>query len=322
VGWLVKRVRFAALCVMLACAPSALAGENETKAQALYDEAKTLVAQNNWAAACPKLLESKRLVAEMKTIYRLAECYEHIGKLGPAWRYYQEAGIAAAKAGETEKSRAAIEHAAAIEPKIGKLRASSQAPADAELEIDGEVMIKPWVDVAFGLDPGEHSINVHAPGKTPFHAKIHIAAGATVPIVIPALSPEDAPVPPPVNDTPKSDVPPEAPVTTKRAPITTTVGWVLLGAGVVTTGVGGYLALSARSKYHDADEHCGANGCDAEGFAATNDARSLGNVATFVFGAGIAVAATGVVLLVLPHGDAQPTTVAFTGQGLMLRGSF
>jgi hypothetical protein len=317
----VKRARLAAICVTLVCASSALAGENESKAQALYDEAKTLVAQGNWAAACPKLLESKRLVAEMKTIYRLAECYEHVGKLGAAWRYYQEAGIAAAKAGETEKSRAAIEHAAAIEPKIGKLRASSQAPADAELEIDGEVMSRPWVDVAFGLDPGEHRIDVHAPGKRSFHAKIIIAAGATVPVVIPPLESEEAEAAAPVSESPKPDVPPEAPAA-KRAPITATLGWVLLGAGVVTTGVGGYLALSARSKYHDADEHCGANGCDAEGFAATNDARSLGNVATFVFGAGIAVAATGVVLLVLPRGDAQPTTVAFTGQGLVLRGSF
>jgi tetratricopeptide (TPR) repeat protein len=309
------RVRLAAICVALSCETGALADTNDGKAQALYDEAKGLVAQGNWAAACPKLLDSKRLSAEMKTIYRLAECYERVGKLGAAWRNYQEAAIAAAKAGETEKSRAAIERAAAIEPKIGKLRASSQAQADAELAIDDETIARPWADSALGLDPGEHTIEVRAAGKKPFHATVTIAAGKTATLAVPALETEAATLAP-------ADNKPEAPgaATSTPTPLTTTVGWVLLGAGVVTTGVGGYLAFSASSKYHEADTECGTNGCNAAGFEATNDARRLGNVATFVFSAGVALAAGGVVLLILPR--KEPTTVAFTGQGVFLRGSF
>jgi hypothetical protein len=312
-----------AVVLALALSPSiAHAETNEQKAQALYDQAKTLVSEGNWEAACPKLLESKRLFADMKTVYRLAECYEHVGKLASAWRNYQEAAIAAAKAGETAKGRAALDRAAAIEPNLGRLRLSSKAPAGATLKVDGEVVPAPWVDTSFTVDPGEHTIDVEAPGKKPFHGTVKTAEGTT-PLAIPALEADESAAPSsvepaPIAPTPETPKEPSTPMTMR-----TKVGWALIGTGVVATGIGGYLALSAKSKYHDADPHCPPQGCDDVGFAESNDARSQANVATIVMGAGLALGAAGIVLLVLPHNAETPsTTVSVTTQGVLLRGSF
>lgn len=324
-GWLVNRSSLAVILALVLSPAVASAETNQEKAQALYDQAKSLVEGGNWEAACPKLLESKKLVADMKTVYRLAECYEHVGKIASAWRNYQEAAIAAAKAGETAKGRAALDRAAAIEPKLGRLRLSSKAPAGAVLKVDGEVVPQPWVDTSFTIDPGEHAIDVEAPGKKPFHASVKTAEGTT-PFAIPELESETtAPAPPPASTEPAPMAPaPETPKEASPAMSTRTkVSWALIGTGVVATGIGGYLALSAKSKYHDADAHCPPSGCDDVGFAQTNDARSQANVATFVIGAGLAVGAAGVVLLVLPHGEQSPsTTVSLTTQGVLLRGSF
>jgi hypothetical protein len=315
-----------AVVLALVLSPSFVRAEtNEEKAQALYDQAKTLVGEGNWDAACPKLLESKKLVADMKTVYRLAECYEHVGKLASAWRNYQEAAIAAAKAGETAKGRAALDRAAAIEPKLGRLRLSSKAPAGATLKVDGEVVPPPWVDASMMIDPGEHTIDVEAPGKKPFHGTVKTTEGTT-PFAIPALESEASAPPPPATAEPAPIAPP--PPETPKEPssptsMRTKVGWALIGTGVVATGIGGYLALSAKSKYHDADAHCPPSGCDEIGFAQTNDARSQANVATIVMGAGLAIGAAGIVVLVLPHKEETPsTTVSVTTQGVLLRGSF
>jgi hypothetical protein len=310
----------------LALSPTVAHAEtNQEKATALYEQAKTLVADGNWEAACPKLLESKKLVPDMKTVYRLAECYEHVGKLASAWRNYQEAAIAAAKAGETAKGRAALDRAAAIEPNLGRLRFSSKAPANAVLKVDGDVVPAPWADTSFTVDPGEHTIDVEAPGKKPFHATVKTAEGTT-PFAIPALEAAEGSAPPTSTEpAPIAPPPPETPNEPASTPMSmrTKIGWALLGTGVVATGIGGWVALSAKSKYHDADSHCPQSGCDDIGFAQTNDARSQANVATIVMGAGLAIGAAGVVLLVLPHKEETPsTTVSVTTQGLLLRGSF
>jgi hypothetical protein len=81
--------------------------------------------------------------------------------------------------------------------------------------------------------------------------------------------------------------------------------------GIVLAGVGGWLALSAKSSYDDA--HAPGGGCTADnqctqaGYDQVKDAQTRGTIATVVVGAGLAAVAAGVVLyLTAPKERAAP----------------
>jgi hypothetical protein len=79
---------------------------------------------------------------------------------------------------------------------------------------------------------------------------------------------------------------------------------VLVGAGAVSLGVGGVLALGAKSSYDSVGSECGPRGCTRNGFDVRNSARSRADVATGVLGVGAAAIVGGVVVWVAapsPH---------------------
>lgn len=55
--------------------------------------ARGLVQKGDWAAACPKFEESERLDPGIGTLYHLADCYEHVGRLATAWGLFDAAQI-------------------------------------------------------------------------------------------------------------------------------------------------------------------------------------------------------------------------------------
>lgn len=321
-GWLVMRALLAVAVVTLAStATTASGGTDDAKAQALYDEAKADVAAGKWTDACPKLATSQKLAPKMNTAYRLAECYEHIGKRASAAKRYREAAIAATTAGETGKAKAALDRAEKLQ-QAGLPKLSVVAAAGCEVRIDGEPLTSAELAGPFAIDPGEHAVEATAPQKKSYRASFVIPEGAsTTTLAIPELenevtaAPITEPAPPPLKD-PEPTAPPTN--TTK------VIGMVLAGTGVVAIGIGGFLALSARSKYHDADPHCPPAGCDEIGAQATEDARRLGNVATVVIGAGLALGITGTVLwLTAPsHREAPRAALTLTPTGVLLRGEF
>ena len=54
-------------------------------AQALFDDARRLVDQGDVEQACPKFEESNRLDPGIGVQFRLADCYEQVGRLARAW---------------------------------------------------------------------------------------------------------------------------------------------------------------------------------------------------------------------------------------------
>jgi hypothetical protein len=104
-------------------------------------------------------------------------------------------------------------------------------------------------------------------------------------------------------------------------------GALFMITGGVAMGVSGVLTFSARGKYKDAlaaDCMGSTSMCDATGLTATHDALHEANLATVVFGAGVAVAVTGLVLyLTAPSGrphaeredEAMRVVPTFSGDG-------
>src|SRR5262245_41745371 len=64
---------------------------NAGSAQSLFNDAKTLMANNQFEQACPKLEESQRLAPAAGTLYKLGECYEGLKKFASAYSRFVEA---------------------------------------------------------------------------------------------------------------------------------------------------------------------------------------------------------------------------------------
>src|SRR4051794_22044859 len=86
----------------------ARAGE-PTRAEALFRDARDLLARGEFEAACPKLEESQRLDPAPGTEFNLARCYELTGRLASAWGAYADVAAITHAAGQSEREAHARE---------------------------------------------------------------------------------------------------------------------------------------------------------------------------------------------------------------------
>jgi hypothetical protein len=123
-----------------------------------------------------------------------------------------------------------------------------------------------------------------------------------------------------------ADLPPPAHATTLRP-----LGIAVTCAGIASVGVGLVLGLLAKDKNDGADAVCAGRVCSSpEGVRLAHQAGDLATASTAAFFGGLAVAAGGIVMVLLaPRRLAQPSThlaiapvVGPFGAGLGVRGSF
>src|SRR5512138_2397422 len=94
--------------------------EQRAAAQALFDDARRLMADKKYAEACPKLEESQRLDPGIGTLLNLAECQSLTGRTASAWANFLEAAYQAKAAGQAKRENTARSRAAALEPKLSR----------------------------------------------------------------------------------------------------------------------------------------------------------------------------------------------------------
>jgi hypothetical protein len=301
-----KRSAWAGTALALLCAAAprhahAESGTNPAVAEALYEEARALMKQGKLDQACPKLKQSYDLDPGGGTLLNLAECYEKQGKLASAWSSFNEARVQAQRDARPERVEYAKKHIAAIEPKLSKI--TIEVPSDAttpglRVLLDGAELGSAAWNVGVPIDPGMHELAASAPSKLSFDKKFEIAAAsASTTLTIPKL--EDAPVAvgasaarPVDQDVQKKPVPGE----TSASNSSRTVGYVLLGAGVVGIGVGSYFGLHSFSKWKERKDDC-VNGCTADAKTAGDAARSSALVSDIGFGVGLIAAGVGTYLI-------------------------
>lgn len=283
-------------------------------AQALFDEARTLMKSKRFEEACPKLAESQRLDPGIGTQFRLADCYELEGKLASAWAGFLDVASQAAASGQTDREKAARTRAARLAPRLPKLTIvvpQASRVSGLEIERDGADVGEAQWGTAVPVDPGEHQLVVRAPGKRDFTGSVSAREGAPATFDVPPLenAPGAAPVAvAPVAAVPPPSVPPPAPVTSPAPPPAPPAekgssgpGVLVIGLGalgVVGLAVGTTFGIMASSKYDDSKQHCRAtdeNLCDQQGVDLRDQAFTFGNVATASFivgGVALASAAT------------------------------
>jgi hypothetical protein len=317
-------------------------GGSNVAAEALFEDARNLVAAGNFADACPKFAESQRLGPSVSTLLNLANCWEKVGKTATAWATYREAASAANAAGRKDYLATALKHADTLAPKLARLTLTVSQPVPGmQVKRDGVVVESAEWGSGIPVDTGSHSIEASAPGRKAWQVALDVAQdGAQAAVTVPPL--EEAPVeatPAPAVASPAAASPGPLPVaplgsedtsaagggTTQR-----TIAAVVAGVGVVGLGVATAFAVIAKSKYDDskANGQCpnDPNICDPTGVSERNTARDDGNIATVAFSVGVAaIAAGGVLWFTAPHGARPPGAalqIAPTLGGVVARGSW
>jgi hypothetical protein len=197
--------------LVVSVAPCALAGppaEAVKQAQVLFDEGRRLVDQKRYAEACPKFVQSQELDPGMGTQFRLAECYEKLGKLASAYEQYIAVAEAARAAKKPDREAVAQKRATALEPKIPRLTidvpASVSSLDGVEVSRDGKPVEKRLWGTPVPVDAGDHTVAVKAPGRVPWEGKVTLEGTGKLSLSVPALEPvpvEKPPPPPPRRST-------------------------------------------------------------------------------------------------------------------------
>ena len=322
-----RRLQVLAWLAVIAGAGAAIAQTSSDKAAAaesLFREGKGLLNDGRIAEACEKFAASQKLDPALGTLMNLADCLERSGKTASAWAEFLNAATLARRAGQSDRVTVAESRAAALEPKLCRLKIAVPAAARvAGLEVRRDNLlldIAVW-DAAVPVDPGSHSVSARAPGFQPWAGSVDVAGeGKTESIEVPALLPapvEPAPSAPPVLSASAPVVvtpvapPPQPPPRDQAMALQTTMGLVVGAVGLVGIGVGSYFGLSARSKWGDAD--CANNVCPTQDRQTlAEDAKRQANISTATFvGGGVLLGAGLVLILTAPRSSgAQERAVA------------
>jgi hypothetical protein len=275
-------------------------------AQALFDQAKHLVASGNAKDACPKFEESERLDPGTGTEFNLADCYERVGRVASAWTLYVQVAAESHLANKLDREKVAREHAEALATHLPKLvidvPAASRVPG-LTVKRTGTLVGEPQWGVPVPVDPGSQSVHAEAPGFEPWDGAIDVAGEGTVTIQIPAL--HALPASAAARATPaRSTAPAHAATPTLKY-----VAYGLGAAGVIGLGIGTGFGVKAMANKDSAG--CDGNDCPSNAAAAKyQDARTAGNIATVGFAVGGTLLAAGVVLyFVAPKKNAPSVDV-------------
>lgn len=257
--------RAVALFVALAqAAPGAAFAQTETRAavaEALYRQARDLMAAGNYDEACPRFAESQRLDPATGTLLNLAACHEKQGRLATAWLEYSDVVVAARRDAREDRVQYASERVADLEPKLSRLILLLAPEADTpglDIELDGAKVGRAVIGVPTPVDPGKHTVQASAPGKKTLSLSVEVGALADQQTLniprLPDVEPEaTSPAPPPpapllaATPQPASDR-----VTTRPIPTSVYVAGGVTLALAAGAGVTGVAYLNKREDYNSA----------------------------------------------------------------------
>lgn len=321
----------------MASSAGAQSAEDAAAAEALYDEGTRLMDAGDYDGACPKLAESHRLDPALGALLALAACRERAGHLASAWVTYLDVLAQAKAAGDGERAAAAKDRSDALAPRLPRMRIEL-APAVATLPglvvlRDGQAVDPAVASTSVPVDPGEHVVTVRATGHVPLERRISAAEGRSDTVTIDRLEPH-APEPAAGADTAGAPTsPPDDPGDGGLTGLQIG-GLVIGGVGVAALGVGlafGGVAMSAQGELDDAGYDPDGGPCTGPGVtpaectALYDDASSAATLSTVFTIAGGALAATGLVLVLVGGDDGEPSgtgvVVAPTLAGLTVRGA-
>ena len=305
-----------------------------TQAAQLFDEARALMEGDKYAPACPKLEQSQKLDPQLGTQLHLGHCYEKLGQPAAAYRTFQAAAELAAernKQGTNEpREQIARDRASALESQLAllELRPAESSP-QLKIVLDGVPITSAQWNKPFPIEPGDHVLQAHAPGRAIWEQPFSIRVPAKRGIVVPVLRPEK-------REAAAQAAPAEALSAPEIKPSSSSgslqliAGYTALGTGAVGIGLGALFGILHASKMAelagDCDLDTGVCAIDAGDSGARQRIESLRSEAsTFATAAnlswilgGVASAAGVVLILTTPREDKQGVSLGIAPGGLTL----
>jgi len=295
-----------------------------TDASGLLQQGQKLMKAHQYAKACPLIADSQRTSPQPSTLLQLGLCHEKQGKIATAFGEFNT--VLLQTRGADPSAKEAKKHIATLGPDIPKLTISvppGSENAGLQVSLDG----LPVATSAWGLpnpiDPGSHQVSAVVKGKPPWLATVNIAkpgeqktvevpsVGAPPEVETPeAIAKKESKLEDPFSDEkakPKEEAKEEAKEEGPKRASRPFMGYVLLGVGLVGTGVGSYYGLHAIQLRKDSDNYCAPNGCTQRGVDLNNQAKSAAWVSNFGIGLGaVGVVVGGYMLLKTPPLLAPP----------------
>jgi hypothetical protein len=276
-------------------------------------------------AALTRFNAAYELAVTPRTAYELGRTYLLLGDWLTAQHLFLEVGRMPPDPLQSPAGKAARDESRALErqlerriPAIRFELVGASASRPPEVAVDGVVVPPDALSFPWKVNPGTHTVTVRVDGAAERARSIVIvvAEGRTEPVEIDLaqLGTWSA----------WSPAPPSRGTGPSKA-----VAFVLGGAGVLLAGGGAALALSAKSTFDAARQNeCGGavgaptdEQCSAQGLADRRVASARADLATALFGAGLAAVAAGaVVWLAAP--SSSDVRVGLAANGVLLRGGF
>lgn len=307
-----------AMFVMLPARAWADGAADAREADALYEQAAKLIKEGRYAEACPTLERSERLDPGLGTEFHLADCYEHVGRLGSAYVLFRGVASAARAADKQKLLRLAEDRQKQLVGRVPRIVVTFASPeTNADVFVDGvRASSNDWGREGVPTDPGRREVEVRAYGKLPWHATATPREGEVVSLRVEALAPIAAATAP-TSDAAK---PPRS--------VIRPIGLVTAGVGLVVTIVGGVAGVVALQRRNDARDACGSDDprqCRSESAVGQwGDALTAANVSTIsLVAGGILVGAGGALwFLGAPSGPKVTARASAHGGGVGLEGAF
>jgi serine/threonine-protein kinase len=321
--------------------PRLASAGDPTLAEALFREGRALMKSGDLARACPKLAESYRQDAATGTLLALAMCHEQAGKLASAWTAYNAVIARAQREGQSDREKAAQRRVLALEPRLSAL--TLEVPADLAglpgLEVlrDGEPVPPAAWGTPVPVDPGEHTVEAKADGRSSFRRmlvfgpeadkktlRVELSAAVVVAQAERRVTANPRPVATAAGS-PRSDTRQSSPTPVQ------TVGFAVGLTGL--TALAGGVVFGVRALNLDADARevgrCDETaGCDPAGLRLNEQSKDAARLANILYVTGGVLVAGGVALYVLgapksPSVSLHVTpTFAGLAPGLRVRAGF
>ena len=287
------RAALVLLCALGTLAFASLAAA-ETTAETLFQSGLSLMRQAQFAQACPKLAESQQLEPRSGTLISLAFCRERLGKSATAWRHYRAAAKLAKEEGRPKYVQKAEAGAAALLPKLPKLRVHAPLSEGLTVQLDGIELPRSEWSKDIPVDPGHHTVVATAEARKTFTKAVELVAGELTTVVVPELKGSGQVVLPVTTRSPD-----DGPDTMAL------VGFTLVGVGAAGTIAGFILGGLTLDRKNTVTDRCDQTTriCTKDGLAAAEDGNALSLGSTIAVIGGLAVAGAGVTLVLLSGGD-------------------
>ncbi|HTU58636.1 MAG TPA: hypothetical protein VMF89_09380 [Polyangiales bacterium] len=185
-----NRLSFSLVCVLNLCvAKPTLAQANDvrTEAEVLFQDARRLMQENQFAAARLKLERSQALEPRVGTLLNLAFCDENLGQLKAAWLEYTRAAELARR-DKPDSVAFAQDKAERIAAQLSRVTVRVSNPSTPpRVELDGVLLSSDTLGTPLVIEPGRHRLDAAAPERESWHLELDLVAGAARDVQIPEL---------------------------------------------------------------------------------------------------------------------------------------